>query len=84
MRSRTSPIYGGGSSPTRAQRERLAALIEERVASAATGWGTDAYGVLKSVLNALIQILARELAPRRIRVNATCPGWVRTDMGSSA
>ncbi|MGE3765810.1 MAG: SDR family oxidoreductase, partial [Kofleriaceae bacterium] len=24
---------------------------------------------------------ARELAPRQIRVNSTCPGWVRTDMG---
>lgn len=44
-------------------------------------WGTDAYGVSKAGLNALTRILARELAPRGIRVNATCPGWVRTDMG---
>jgi carbonyl reductase 1 len=45
------------------------------------GWGTDAYGVAKAALNALTRILAAELAPRRIRVNATDPGWVRTDMG---
>jgi carbonyl reductase 1 len=44
-------------------------------------WGTDAYGVSKAALNALTRILAVELADRNIRVNATCPGWVRTDMG---
>ena len=46
-----------------------------------TSWGTDAYGVSKAALNALTRILARELIPRSIRVNATCPGWVRTEMG---
>jgi len=32
-------------------------------------------------MNALTRILARELAPRKIRINSVCPGWVRTDMG---
>ncbi len=60
------------------------ALVEEMhafVRGGGKGWGTDAYGVSKAALNALTRILARELADRSIRVNATCPGWVRTDMG---
>lgn len=43
--------------------------------------GRDAYGFSKAAINALTRILAAELAPRDIRVNATDPGWVRTDMG---
>ncbi|TMQ18604.1 MAG: SDR family oxidoreductase [Deltaproteobacteria bacterium] len=33
---------------------------------------------------ALTRLLARELSSRQIRVNATCAGWVRTDMGAAA
>jgi NAD(P)-dependent dehydrogenase (short-subunit alcohol dehydrogenase family) len=45
------------------------------------GWPSSAYRVSKAGMNALARILARALAPRRIRVNAVCPGWVKTDMG---
>ncbi|MCI4371466.1 MAG: SDR family NAD(P)-dependent oxidoreductase [Thermoplasmata archaeon] len=44
------------------------------------GW-PSAYSVSKVSMNALTCILARDLAPRGIRVNSVCPGWVRTDMG---
>ncbi len=48
------------------------------------GWPGSAYRVSKVALNSLTRILARELAPRKIKVNAVCPGWVRTRMGGSS
>jgi NAD(P)-dependent dehydrogenase (short-subunit alcohol dehydrogenase family) len=45
------------------------------------GAGTPAYRVSKTALNAITRILAAELEGERIKVNAACPGWVRTDMG---
>lgn len=40
-----------------------------------------AYRISKTAVNALTRILAVELAGSRIKVNAVCPGWCRTDMG---
>lgn len=45
------------------------------------GWPSSGYRVSKISLNALARVLARDLRARKIRVNAVCPGWVRTDMG---
>jgi len=38
------------------------------------------YCASKAGLLGLVRALAAELAPRRIQVNAICPGWVDTDM----
>ena len=43
-----------------------------------------AYNSSKSALNGLTVALAKDLAGDRISVNSTCPGWVKTDMGSDA
>jgi carbonyl reductase 1 len=70
----------------RAELVRLAESFVEDVAAGrwkVRGWPTSAYAVSKVCMNALVRVLARELAgdPRRILVNAACPGWVRTRMG---
>lgn len=48
------------------------------------GWPSSAYSVSKVALNALARVLARDLGPRGIVVNAVSPGWVRTDMGGAS
>ena len=44
------------------------------------GMGAVPYRASKTTLNALTLLAARE-APAGVKVNAVCPGWVRTDMG---
>jgi NAD(P)-dependent dehydrogenase (short-subunit alcohol dehydrogenase family) len=47
------------------------------------GGGYAAYRISKTALNAFTAILSAELNQSGVnmRVNAMCPGWVRTDMG---
>jgi 3-oxoacyl-[acyl-carrier protein] reductase len=42
--------------------------------------GEGAYGVTKAGLIMLTSVLAQELGPKGINVNALAPGWVKTDM----
>ena len=71
-------------------RATLVGLVQEFVRDVALGrhsergWPSSAYRVSKVGLNALARVFARELAQRRIKVNAVCPGWVQTDMGGRA
>jgi carbonyl reductase 1 len=70
-------------------REKLVAFVDRFVADVAAGrhakagWPSNAYRVSKIAMNAYVRLLARQLAndPRKILVNAACPGWVRTAMG---
>jgi NAD(P)-dependent dehydrogenase (short-subunit alcohol dehydrogenase family) len=45
------------------------------------GSGFPAYRMSKAALNAATRITAAELGPGDVKINAMCPGWVRTDMG---
>jgi NAD(P)-dependent dehydrogenase (short-subunit alcohol dehydrogenase family) len=47
------------------------------------GWPRSAYRVSKIALNAFTRLLAADL-PSGQRVNAVCPGWVKTRMGGSS
>jgi NAD(P)-dependent dehydrogenase (short-subunit alcohol dehydrogenase family) len=53
----------------------------ERGQSDLGGWPRSAYRVSKAALNAFTRVLAQEWQGSERRVNAVCPGWVRTDMG---
>ncbi|MEO1283048.1 MAG: SDR family oxidoreductase [Pseudomonadota bacterium] len=45
------------------------------------GGGRLAYRLSKTALNALTRTSAAEVTAGDIKINAMCPGWVRTDMG---
>jgi len=55
-----------------------------RGAHAAAGFPSNAYSVSKALLNAFTRVLAGELGGSSRRVNAVCPGWVKTRMGGNS
>ncbi len=80
--------------PLRLVRAFVPGMVERgygRVVNVSSGAGqlTDmggeaaAYRVSKTALDALTRIVAAETAGTGVKVNAICPGWVRTAMGGS-
>jgi NAD(P)-dependent dehydrogenase (short-subunit alcohol dehydrogenase family) len=71
--------------------QALIPLMEDkgRVVNVSSGMGQlsemngccPGYRLSKTALNAVTRILADELIGTGVKVNAVCPGWVRTDMG---
>ena len=48
------------------------------------GKSTLAYRMSKTSVNAMTRVFSAELQDAGVRVNAVCPGWVRTDLGGDA
>ena len=72
---------------TRAQVEQLAEEFTSAVGQGthtSVGFPSNAYSVSKALMNAFTRVLAREYADTGKRVNAICPGWVKTRMGGSS
>jgi len=72
---------------TRAQIEEVAKEFVNAVGRGeheSLGFPSNAYSVSKALMNAFTRVLARELAGSARRVNAVCPGWVKTRMGGSS
>ena len=62
-----------------------------RIVNVSSGWGSfeegisgpTAYSISKATLNAITLAFAKTLG-RTVKINAACPGWVRTRMGGQA
>ncbi|KAI6224341.1 hypothetical protein M3Y99_01411000 [Aphelenchoides fujianensis] len=78
-----NPAVGTILDCDRSRLDRIGGVIifNSSVCGYRTSPGMTTYGISKTGLNALVQALSLELAPRGIRVCSVTPGPVKTEMG---
>jgi NAD(P)-dependent dehydrogenase (short-subunit alcohol dehydrogenase family) len=62
-----------------------------RIINISSGWGSFneglggpfSYSTTKTALNALTHTISSSVQQSNIKINAMCPGWVRTRMGGA-
>jgi NAD(P)-dependent dehydrogenase (short-subunit alcohol dehydrogenase family) len=65
------------------QERRGSLVLMASIAALAAGEGVCGYTTAKHALIGLTRSLARDYGPQGVRVNAVCPGWVRTPMADA-
>ncbi len=65
------------------EQKKIVGVTSGMASIAETAGGFLAYRTTKAALNMAMATLARDLAPRGVRIGLFSPGWVRTDMGGS-
>ncbi|MEM7299892.1 MAG: SDR family NAD(P)-dependent oxidoreductase [Pseudomonadota bacterium] len=91
FRSSMSVMFDGPYELIRAFAPGMVERGYGRIVNLSSGWGAfseglhgpGAYGVAKAALNALTLALSHDL-PDTVKINAMCPGWVRTRMGGAS
>lgn len=61
-------------------KRRGAVVLVSSIAALGAGPEACAYVTFKHAISGLTRSLARDYGPQGVRVNAVCPGWVRTPM----
>lgn len=65
----------------RSAERKMVAISSSLGSIAETSGGYYAYRMSKAALNMAMATVAKDLAPRGVRVHVFCPGWVQTEMG---
>jgi NAD(P)-dependent dehydrogenase (short-subunit alcohol dehydrogenase family) len=74
-------LFAKAALPHLAERRGSVVNVSSVGAFVAHAGGGAAYSASKAGLVMLTKSLALDYGPRGVRVNAVCPGWIRTEMG---